>query len=73
MDEKALLKEYRARWDEVAGCIAEEKRNTTVRQRWRQLNALIRLAIGLGLYEKTGRGEVTEIRERWIKLKAGSK
>lgn len=73
MAEKALLQEYGAHGDEVAERIAEEKRNTTVRQRWRQLNALIRLAIGLGLYKKIRRSEVVEVRERWIKLKAGSK
>jgi hypothetical protein len=73
VDEKTLMQEYRARWEEVTERIAEEKRKMTVAQRWRQLNALIRLAVGLGLYKKIRHSEVVEVRERWIKLKAGSK
>ena len=49
---KEALEAYRSQWDAVAKIEAEEKRQTTITQRWHKLNAMLKLTIALGLYKK---------------------
>lgn len=64
------LKAYRARWEAVAQIEAAEKRQATLEQRWQKLNAMFRLAIALGLYEKMRDADVEAVRARWSRLKS---
>ena len=68
--DKEALKAYRKRWEAVAEVEAAEKRHATIEQRWQKLNAMLQLAISLGLYEKMRNPNVNDVRNRWIKLKA---
>ena len=58
---------YRDRWQAVAEIERQEQQIASVEVRWRQLNSVIRLAIGLGIL-KTDQSE-EEIYQRWAKLK----
>jgi hypothetical protein len=63
-----LMKEFRERWQAVAAIEAEEQRTASVALRWQQTNAILRLAIGLGLpLMESDEEEV--VRRRWAKLK----
>lgn len=64
------IREYRGRWQAVAAREAEERRQESIYLRWRQLNAILCLAMGLG-WTLTGRDEegVTQVRRRWALLK----
>ncbi len=77
MNEQSLIKEsllaYRARYEAVAQVQAEERRQETVEQRWQKLNSMLQLAVALGWYERMRSQDVTAVRERWVKLKAGYK
>ncbi len=68
--DKEALQAYRKRWEAVAEVEAAEKRQATIEQRWQKLNAMLQLAISLGLYEKMRNPNVNDVRNRWIKLKA---
>jgi len=61
------MKDYRERWAEVEAVIQEERKNASPELRWRQLNAVIGLAIGLDIL-RTDKTE-EEIYLRWAKLK----
>lgn len=71
--DKEALEAYRMRWEAVAQIEAEEKRQATLEQRWQKLNAMLRLSIALGFYEKMRNADVDDVRDRWIKLKANYK
>ena len=43
------VKEFRDRWQEVEAIEIEEQRMASVALRWQQLNAIFRLAVGLGV------------------------
>lgn len=62
------LKEYLARWQAVEEIERLELQTSTLELRWQQLNAVINMAIGLGIYETTE--DEIEIFQRWAKLKA---
>jgi len=64
----AQAKAFRDRWQAVAAAEAEERKRISVGLRWQQLNALWRLAVGLGLLPTEPEG-VQEVQERWAKLK----
>lgn len=65
-----LAKEFRERWQAVAAVEILENRTTSLDVRWRQLNAVLNLAIGLRLpLTDTDRQEEV-VRQRWIKLKS---
>jgi len=68
----ATLKAYRARWQAVAEIERQELQTASLELRWKQLNSVIGMAIGLGIY-KTAEDEI-EVFQRWAKLKekAGS-
>ena len=61
------LKAYRARWQAVEEIERQELQNATLDLRWRQLNAVIGLAIGLGIYQPVE--DDIEVIQRWAKLK----
>jgi len=63
-----LMKQFRKRWQAVAVLEREEQREASVALRWQQLNAILRLAIGLGLPLREQFEEET-VRRRWAKLK----
>lgn len=58
---------YRARWQAVAKIELEELRKTSVETKWQQLNSIINLAIGLGLFKADPSEEM--VYRRWAKLK----
>ena len=62
-----ILKAYRARWQAVEEIERQELQNATLDLRWRQLNAVIGLAIGLGIYQPVE--DDIEVIQRWAKLK----
>ena len=61
------LKAYLARWQAVEEVERQELRTATLELRWQQLNALIGMAIGLGIYETTE--DEAEVFQRWVILK----
>ena len=63
-----LVKEFRERWQAVEAVEAEEQRTASVALRWQQTNAILRLAIGLGLPMMES-DEEEVFRQRWAKLK----
>jgi hypothetical protein len=64
-----LAKEFRERWQAVEAVEAEEQRTASVALRWQQTNAILRLAIGLGLPLMESGEEEEVVRRRWAKLK----
>ena len=68
-----LVKEFRDRWQAVAAIEAEEQRTASIALRWRQTNAILRLAIGLGLLLPEPDAEEEAVRQRWAKLKGVQK
>lgn len=62
-------KEFRDRWQAVAAIEAEEQKTASMALRWQQLNAIWRLAIGLGLSMSEQDKQVEVVRQRWVKLK----
>lgn len=65
--DKQLVKEYRDRWEAVAAIELEEQRSASVDQRWRQLNAILQLARGLGL--SPAKPDDETVYRRWARLK----
>ncbi len=63
----AALNTYRDRWLAVAEIERQELQASTLDLRWRQLNAVICLAIGLGI-NKPADDEI-EVFQRWAKIK----
>ena len=44
-----LVREYRTRWQAVSEVEAAEQQQATVEDRWRRLNAILQVAVSLGL------------------------
>ena len=61
------MKAYSARWQAVAEIELQELQSASIELRWQQLNAVIGLAIGLGIMKADKSEE--EIYQRWAKLK----
>ena len=61
------MKAYLRRWDAVAEIERQELITATIEQRWRQLNAIMGMAIGLGLGQADH--DELEVFQRWAKLK----
>jgi hypothetical protein len=61
--------EFRARWQAVAAVEAEEQRTASIALRWQQLNAIWRLAVGLGLQLSEPDEQMEAVCQRWVKLK----
>ncbi len=58
---------YRRRWEAVAEVERDELRRTPIEMKLKQLNSIIQLAIGLGIF-KSDPSEVM-VYQRWTKLK----
>ena len=61
------LKAYLARWQAVEEVERQELQTATMELRWQQLNAVIGIAIGLGIFESAD--DETEVFQRWAILK----
>lgn len=57
-------KAYLSRWKVIERLQQEESRQTTIRDRWKQLNAIRRRAVRLGISRSTDDGEM-EVFSRW--------
>ena len=68
-----MMQEYRERWQAVAAIEIQEQRSATVDLRLQQLDALLRLAIGLGLPLDDADDEEEAVRQRWAKLKGAQR
>jgi hypothetical protein len=66
--EKADVLAYRDRWKVVAEIEAQERRTASIQTRWKQLNAILRLAIGLGLPLKPDENKLI-VYQRWAIIK----
>jgi len=65
------LKAYRDRWKQIAEVERQEQRAASMDLRWRQTNAILAIAWGLGLaFDRQGVDEAI-VRQRWEKLKGG--
>ena len=68
-----LVREYRARWQAVSKIEAAEQQRAVVEDRWVKLNAILQIAITLGLNLRAARHEDEAIVwQRWARLKADS-
>lgn len=65
----SMMKAFRQRWQAVEEVERQEQRIASTATRWQQLNAILRLAIGLGLWPRQEDGSEIEVRERWVRLK----
>ena len=64
-----MMKNFRERWQAVAAIEAEEQRAAPVALRWQQTNAILRLAIGLGLPLEEADESEQMVYQRWAQLK----
>lgn len=62
-------KAYRDRWQAIAAVEAEERRSSTLQQRWEQMNSLRGLMIGLNLPAASTTDQEKTVWERWARLK----
>lgn len=63
-------REFRARWQAVAAIEAKEQIVTPIAVRWQQTNAILCLAMGLGLpMSKEDDAETQAVIHRWVRLK----
>jgi hypothetical protein len=69
MIDRDLAKAFRDRWQAVAVVEAQEQRAATDDLRWRQLQAILRLAAELGLVREEASKEVETVRQTWVRLK----
>ncbi len=67
--DKQLAKEFRERWQAVAAVEVKEQRSASMTLKLKQLDAILRLAIGLGLPLEKSEEEIAIVRQRWMKLK----
>lgn len=68
------LRDYRARWQAVAEVEADEQREATLLMRWRQTNALLRLALDMGLVLPTDDvADIIAVRQRWLRLQEAAR
>lgn len=67
--DRLMLQEYRSRWQVVAAVEKVEQQSASLAQRWRQLNAIFRLATRLELQGVADDHQVDAVRQRWIRLK----
>lgn len=58
---------YRDRWQAVAEIEQEELRRTSIETKWQQLNAIISLAIQIGIFKTDPSEEI--VYRQWAKLK----
>jgi hypothetical protein len=68
MIDQETLQAYRSRWQAVAEIEALERRKTSVAERWRQLNALLQMAVALGLPMASDDPLDDRAHQRWTRL-----
>lgn len=68
MIDRQMLELYQRRWQDVAQVEAHQWREATITQRWRQLNALLRMAAALGLQLESEELLDDSGRWRWNRL-----
>jgi hypothetical protein len=66
---RSQAKAFRDRWQAVAAVEAEDRKSSSLEQRWAQMNALRRLMIGLRLPPPSRTDQESVVWERWSKLK----
>ncbi len=66
--DKQLLREYRERYRVLSEIQRQEQQTATLARRWQQLNALLNLAIGLGITSSSV-DDIEIVRRRWVTLK----
>ena len=69
--EQVLVREYRSRWQAVSEVEAAEQQRATVEDRWARLNAILQMAVTLGLDLCAHDEEEAVVWQRWARLKAG--
>jgi len=65
-------REFRERWQAVAAIEAKEQEESSIALRWQQTNAILCLAMGLGLPLEEDGAEIEVVRRRWARLKGES-
>jgi len=65
-------REFQDRWRAVAAIETKEQIATPIALRWQQTNAILCLAIGLGLPLEGNGAEIEVVRRRWARLKGES-
>jgi len=70
MLDSKLAKQFRDRWQAVAAIEDQEQRAASISLRWKQLNAIWQLALGLRMQSEPDETE-SLVRERWARLKRG--
>ena len=63
----AIQEAYQTRWQAVEEIERQELQNATIELRWQQLNAVIGMAIGLGIFKSVE--DDFHIFQQWAKLK----
>lgn len=66
---KKLALEFRDRWQAVEAVEALEQQTASIELRWRQLNSILRMAIGLGLTVTKSPEDEIIVYQRWVKLR----
>jgi hypothetical protein len=64
---ESVPKDYRDRWLAVAEIERQELQTASLELRWQQLNAVVGMAIGLGIWKAAD--DELEVYQRWAKLK----
>lgn len=67
--DKSLADLYRSRWKSVAAIESIEQQEASSAQRWRQLNAIIRMAAALGLPVARDEEQENLVHKRWNYLR----
>ena len=67
--DKSLADLYRSRWKSVAAIESIEQQEASSAQRWRQLNAIIRMAAALGLSVARDEEQENLVHKRWNYLR----
>jgi hypothetical protein len=62
-------KEFRARWQAVKAIEVEEQKTASIASRFRQMDAVFKMGMGLGLLRTEDDAEIEAVRRRWVKLK----
>jgi len=67
--EKQNLQAFRERWQAVVEIEQSELQQMSIEQRWRQFNAILRMAVALELtLPQDDLAEIVVIRQRWQRL-----
>ena len=68
--DKQLAKEFRDRWKAIAAVEAGEQRAASLDLRWKQMNAILGLAMVLKMPLMAPDRQEDIVRQRWVKLKS---